>query len=144
MSFARANALLVASVVLLACGMTFVGMGWYGAAYTNIPSEQTPFLISGGLLGLGLIIVSGFLAVGARLERQHELLRKEIGRALSSRPFDAAADATPQGSNGTSYFVVDGGKSYHVPGCPILEGKQAVRIGAADKGGYASCKLCGD
>jgi hypothetical protein len=43
-------------------------------------------------------------------------------------------------------YVVPGGKSYHVPGCPILEGKEGVKElepAGAVRSGYVACKLCG-
>jgi uncharacterized membrane protein (DUF485 family) len=52
---------LTISVLMFAFGIAFILLGWYGAAYTNIVSEQIPYVISGGLLGLGLIITSAIM-----------------------------------------------------------------------------------
>lgn len=130
----------------LALGITIVLLGWYGAAHTNIVSEQIPYLISGGLLGLGLIIVAGFMAYSIMNVQQNEEFRRQITDALGGRASfsGTSASAGAQPSGGT-VFVVPGGKGYHLAGCPIVEGKQGIRelrlIQAID-GGYASCKLC--
>jgi len=138
-TFLRERSRAVVVVGLLILGFVLVLLGWYGASHTNIVSEQIPYLISGGLLGLGLIIVSGFMA-SSLMNAPHQDLRRDdsVGRAPSS----AAAAAPPAGG---TVHVVPGGKGYHLAGCPIIEAKQGVRemrlIQAVD-GGYVSCKLC--
>ncbi|MCA1833414.1 MAG: hypothetical protein ABR548_10970 [Actinomycetota bacterium] len=133
---------LVSAIILLAAGIAFILLGWYGAANTNILTEQIPYLISGGLLGLGLIIVSGIMASSAGLERDNRALRDEIVRALAATGRTVTAGNTT--STGSEVFSVPGGHSYHVAGCPILEGKEGVQpVTRADASGLAACKLCG-
>jgi len=138
-------------VVLLIMGIVFVTLGWYGAAYTNIITEQVPYLISGGLLGLGLIIVAGFMASSAMLERRSEELRRDLLSALAegihvngSAPSAGSKETTAAAA--TKVFVLEGGHSYHLAGCPILEGKDGIserEPRAAARAGFAMCKLCG-
>ena len=148
-AFVRDNARMLITIALLGAGIVFVILGWYGAAHTNILTEQIPYLISGGLLGMGLIIVAGVMAAGASQERSNDELRREIARslaAMSSGAPDRGVRADAFSSNGRHVFVVPGGKSYHVAGCPILEGKEGVKEllpAQAAESGYAACKLCG-
>lgn len=147
--FVRENARALAAVALLGAGIVFVLLGWYGAANTNILTEQIPYLISGGLLGVALIIVAGFFASSAALERQNRELREDLRRAIGSmgsgRPQFGAVGGTGAPSADGNVFVVNGGRSYHFAGCPIIEGKDstAIAFGSAQKDGYAACKLCG-
>src|SRR5437899_12666912 len=147
--FVRENARLLITFALLAAGVVFVILGWYGAAHTNILTEQIPYLISGGLLGMGLIIVAGVMAAGASQDRSTDDLRREIAQALASMSSgapDRGVRADAFSSNGHHVFVVPGGRSYHVAGCPILEGKEGVKElvpAQAAESGYAACKLCG-
>ena len=141
---------LVAAGLMLAIGIVLTVLGWYGAAYTNIITEQIPYLISGGLLGLGFIIVAGTLASSAMQQRDNDELRKDLTRAI--RALQAAGGAGRNGttaapsSNGHHVFVLPGGRSFHEAGCPIIEGKaeveELVGVGAAVSAGYAPCKLC--
>ena len=148
-AIARDNARLLIAVALLGAGIVFVILGWYGAAHTNILTEQIPYLISGGLLGMGLIIVAGVMASGASQERSNDDLRRDIAQALaamSSRAPDPGVRADAFSQNGRHVFVIPGGRSYHVAGCPILEGKEGVKElqpAEASSSGYAACKLCG-
>jgi hypothetical protein len=54
----------------LPAGIIAIIVGWYGAAHTPRLYEQNDYLISGGLLGLGLVFVGGFLYFGYWMTRQ--------------------------------------------------------------------------
>ena len=38
-------------------GLILIGVAWYGASGTGYVSKQIPYLISGGLVGLGVLMV---------------------------------------------------------------------------------------
>jgi MFS family permease len=75
--FARSIAFAIA---LILGGFVAIGLGWRGAARSLIVAEQLPFLISGGLGGLALIVAgAGTLAVQAsRYWNARELQRLEL------------------------------------------------------------------
>lgn len=52
--------LLVLGGIIAPLGLLVVLYGWWGASHTSYPFEQTPYLISGGLLGLGLVFLGSF------------------------------------------------------------------------------------
>ena len=141
------NPRIVAAIALLACGIVFVMLGWYGAANTNIITEQIPYLISGGLLGLGLIIVSGILAANAMSEHKTDELRRDLLRTIGALPVgDVGARNGAGPSESARVLVLPDGHSFHLPGCPIIEGKDGIREMAprqAMSTGLAACKLCG-
>src|SRR5205823_14925534 len=56
--------MLVVGGVLMPLGALLIVLGWVGASRTPLPFEQNDYLISGGLLGLGLLIVGGFVYFG--------------------------------------------------------------------------------
>jgi len=147
--FIVTNARMLAAVILLVLGIVLVILGWYGTAYTNVFTEQIPYLISGGLLGAALIIVAGFLASSASLERENRELRRDLVRAIAAignaRPSMAQAFDYESPSDDGNVYAVSGGHSFHTAGCPIVEGKQArsMTVGEAAKAGLVPCKLCG-
>ncbi|MCA1830993.1 MAG: hypothetical protein LC663_05730 [Actinobacteria bacterium] len=144
--FLKRNLRLLVVVGILVCGIVFVMLGWYGTAHTNIITEQIPYLISGGLLGLGLIILAGILATSWMQQRATDDLRVELARALAnSRPMSSADIGPVPSSNGHSVYSLAGGKSFHAAGCPLLEGKENVKQlqpAQASAAGLAPCKLC--
>src|SRR5689334_23490982 len=61
--------LFVGGAVMLPLGLVVIVLGWYGAANTPYQYDQLSYLVSGGLLGLGLTFTGGFLYFGAWLAR---------------------------------------------------------------------------
>jgi hypothetical protein len=56
--------LLALGAVLQPLGGALILLGWAGAANSTDVWEQVPYLISGGLLGLGMIVAGGFCYFG--------------------------------------------------------------------------------
>lgn len=96
-----------AGSILMPLGLAVIGLGWYGAAHTGYLFEQLPYLISGGLLGLGLLMVGGFLFFGSWLARvahqqrqQSELLAATLAQltaALAARDAEGTRPADRAG-----------------------------------------------
>jgi hypothetical protein len=63
---------------MLAIGVGFacILMGWYGASHSPFLYQEIPYLISGGLLGLALVIGGGVLVRCAWSLRQVEEARR--------------------------------------------------------------------
>lgn len=59
----------IAGAVLLPAGLIVIGLGWYGVAHTPYVYNQNAYIVSGGLLGLGITFVGGFLYFGSWLAR---------------------------------------------------------------------------
>lgn len=163
--------------VLTAIGALALLVGYLGVSREAIVAKQIPFLISGGLGGLALLII-GAVYLGtedvrrdaARLERleglveelHQALLVREGGPTPSElasvsdsdlyRAFDmdqSTMATTGNGANATSVgggvVVLPQGKSYHRPGCPMVEGKpqaEVVPARSATSKGLEPCRLC--
>jgi len=61
--------LLVAGLAMMPIGLVLILIGYIGASGTTEFSDQIPYLISGGLLGLGLIVVGAVLFLRYSLAR---------------------------------------------------------------------------
>ena len=59
----------VVGSLLIPLGVVFILLAWYGAAHAKVDQGQIPYLISGGLIGLGCMTVGGFLFWGHWLYR---------------------------------------------------------------------------
>jgi hypothetical protein len=53
--------MLLPAGILVLLGFALMVFGWYGASHTAREIEQIPYLISGGLIGLGLVVIGGLL-----------------------------------------------------------------------------------
>ncbi len=76
--------LLAAAVILFPLGLVFILLGWYGAAHTGRLYAQIDYLISGGLLGVGISVAGGFMYFGYWLSRQLSESRRQNGLTLQS------------------------------------------------------------
>ena len=79
--------LLVVGAVLVPLGIALVLLGWQGASNTPLVFEQIPYLISGGLLGLGLMVLGGLVYFGywlSLLVKESRLERREMIGLLSA------------------------------------------------------------
>jgi hypothetical protein len=60
---------LIAGLVLPLLGILAIFLGWWGASGSAYPAEQLPYVISGGLLGIGLIVAGAALFVRYSMTR---------------------------------------------------------------------------
>ena len=65
----RERMMLIAGGVLVAVGIIAVLIGYWGASGTSSPAEQIPYALSGGALGLGLIVLGCALITRFSLAR---------------------------------------------------------------------------
>ena len=57
-------------MVAIGCGIAAVILGWYGASHSPYLYQEVPYLISGGLLGLGLVFAGSAVYLGSWALRQ--------------------------------------------------------------------------
>jgi hypothetical protein len=141
--------LLIAGGILMPLGVVLILLGWYGAAQTALPFEQTPYVLSGGVLGLALVVGGGFLYFAywltlfvresrserestlehqARLERLLVELAGRVGQA-SSTPARERVVTTPSGT------------LLHRPECVATMGLDVVEVPFLQPG-FSLCGLC--
>lgn len=133
--------LTIAGAVLLPLGIAVIVLGWYGAAHTPYTFEQNSYLISGGLLGLGLVLVGGFLYFGAWIARLAENQRshnEQLLAAIQQLPVQAAQEVTTVAS---AFVATPTGTMLHRPDCAIVVGRDDLRQVPDDRR-FKSCRLC--
>ena len=131
-------------VLLCLAGFLVMFFGWNGAASSNFVPAQFPFLISGGLVGLGVVVLGSALilvqnqrADMARLEAAVERVALAVERQSSGSVNNPAAAL--QG------YVVAGGSSYHLPDCTLPEARtEAHMVPLTDVQGSSleACRVC--
>jgi hypothetical protein len=136
----------ILGLAFIAGGFIVIGKAWDGAASINFVQGQVPYLLSGGFLGLGMIVVGSVLLVlsSVRDERkamseQYEHMATLLGRNLSRLQISS------NGSGTSKEQVVAGESIYHRPGCKVLEGKSdamTVSLEQAVAEGLEACRVC--
>jgi hypothetical protein len=147
-TIARVMALL--ATVMLPGGIVAILLGWYGAAHTPFVFEQMPYLISGGLLGVGLLTAGGLLYIGSWMARLAEVQREEsekvremlrgIRQELEYLPGLLGDGAAPAAHR--TFVATPTGTMFHVPDCSVVAGRDELRQVRGDEPGLTPCKLC--
>jgi len=146
--------LMVLGGVIAPLGLVVVLLGWWGAAHSPYVFEQLPYLISGGLLGVGMIFLGAFLYFThwlTQLVKEHRTQSVAVLDALQRLQDQLAQQAAvaPAAANGTHGLMTgevlvatERGSMAHRPDCVVVAGKTGLRqVTAAD--GLTACKLCG-
>lgn len=133
--------------VLTVSGAVALFLAWYGVSGTPVPAKQLPYLVSGGLTGVGLIVLAAAAFatddVRRRLAEMQQTARKvDALYALLTEELSTASapSVVPAG-----LVALERGASYHLPGCRLVAGKPAARPVPPDEvrsRGLTPCRLC--
>jgi hypothetical protein len=144
--------LFAAGAVLMPLGLIAIGLGWYGAAHAKYAYDQFPYLLSGGLLGLGLAFIGGFLYFGAWLAKVAND-QKEAARQVADTILVLADLVSRQsaGASGPDYSadagavpVVAGisGSMIHRRDCALIAHRDDLRVLSPADVDLGTCRVC--
>lgn len=133
-------------LLFVTAGFVVIGKAWDGAASINFTTGQFPYLLSGGFMGLGLIVTGCTLLLLATVRGEREVMSQKFDEVtkLLSRSLTRMS-ASSNGVAGSGEQVVAGETTYHRPGCKVLQGKQGlvtVTLEQAAAEGLAPCRVC--
>ena len=138
--------------VLAALGALALFLGWYGVSGQSLTAKQLPYLVSGGLTGIALVVVaSAFLATEdvRRQLSQVDDLRQKVDDLYALFVEDLAVPAapadvgTPPAADGV--VALPAGTSYHRIDCNLVTGKAeaaAVDAKAVRARKLRPCRIC--
>jgi hypothetical protein len=140
--------LLVAGGILVPLGIFLVLLGWSGAAATPLVFEQIPYLISGGLLGVGLMVLGGLLyfsywmtiLVRETRHERRELL--EILAALRAGTLPTGTLPTGEPRAAGQLVATARGSTLHRPECPVVAGREGLREVTTWTERFSPCGTC--
>jgi hypothetical protein len=146
--------LMVLGGIIAPLGLIVVLLGWWGASHTPYVFEQLPYLISGGLLGIGLVFLGAFFYFThwiTQLVKEHRVQSVAIIEALQRLQDEVSRQGANQvvasaGRNGVhpdadALVATAQGTMAHRPGCAVVAGKASLRT-VTEADGLAPCKLC--
>jgi len=76
----------IAAWVLVGIGALALLIGWIGVSGTGLPSEQLPYVVSGGVGGIALIGIGATVWISADLRDEWRQLRAVEDAIRESRP----------------------------------------------------------
>lgn len=132
--------------LFMTLGVVMIGLGWNGAANRNFSEGQFPYLLSGGVMGLALVIIGATLVFLATIRAERELMTDRfdemirlLGRNLNRLSISSNGAPSVNGQ------VVAGDTAYHRAECKVLQGKDGlatVTVEQAEAEGLAPCRVC--
>jgi hypothetical protein len=132
---------------LLPLGLLAIVLGWYGTANTPYQYDQISYVVSGGLLGLGLTLVGGFLLFGAWLAQIAQQGRESSERIAEALLTLAAAQSRASDAGelaGSEAVLVTAGKgsTLHRRECGLVSQRSDLVFAPKDLSGLSACRVC--
>ena len=126
------------SLGFIALGLLAILLGYNGAAGNLVLAAQLPYIVSGGFVGVSLVIVGAALMItqGAREDRQ----RLE-GLLIQLLDAQQAGVSTAVPSDVDGLFAA-GTASYHRPQCRLIDGREEVTYVTAAEAAARDLKPC--
>ena len=157
--------LVVAGGIMMPLGAILVLLGWYGAAHTSRLFEQVPYLISGGVLGLALVVLGAACYFGYWLARLVATQRETLGAmlrmeellsagggavavaatgALPVAPVPVADVPTSVAAAVETFVATRTGSMYHRTDCPVVANRPSASLRVVSPGetGLTPCGIC--
>ena len=144
--------LFAAGAILMPLGVIAIMLGWYGVAHTKYQYNQLPYVVSGGLLGVGLIMLGGFLYFGAWLAKvandQRESSRQLADTMLVladlvSRQTGAPASVMDTVADPGAVPVLAGaGSTVHRRDCALIAHRDDLHVLTGHESGLGTCRVC--
>jgi hypothetical protein len=143
---------IMAGALLLPLGLAFILLAWSGAAHGRVDQQQIPYLVSGGLGGLAVVMIGCFfywahwlyriydqadLHHQEALREQREMIqvlvdalaagggRSVLARAEHGRGGESTGMAPNGDSSGRVFVATNSGTNFHTSGCPMVANRSA-------------------
>ena len=143
--------LVIAGGIMMPLGAVLVLLAWYGAAHTSRLFEQIPYLISGGVFGLALVVLGAACYFGYWLARLVAAQRDTLGAMLRVEELLSLGGAAIGSVNGfapaapaETFVATKTGSMYHRAECPVVVNRNAddLRVVGPSEDGLTPCGIC--
>jgi hypothetical protein len=135
--------------VLMPFGILAIALGWYGTAHAHYDYDQRTYLISGGIMGLGLVFLGGFLYFGAWLAKVSADQRDSARQLSEAITILAGAMSRMAGDDGTATAVhgdelvfAGDGTTVHRRDCPLIAHRHDLHPISGNEVDPTLCRVC--
>jgi uncharacterized membrane protein len=146
-------ALFVAGAVLMPLGIVAIFVAWYGVAHSHYEYDQLTYIVSGGVLGVALVLLGGFLYFGAWLAKmandQKESTRQLADSLLVLADAVGRGPAQPTGAGaavaadaGAVPVLAGGGSTVHRRDCALIAHRDDLRPLTGAETDLGTCRVC--
>ena len=142
----------IVGIALLPVGLTALLVGWIGVASNGLVFLQLPYVVSGGMLGIGLLFASGTIYLASWVSRTSAVQRRQneelltavrqLQQTMTVLPLAGAGSGNGNGAPGQHFLATPSGTMYHRPECAIVTGREDLREVEPDVTGMKPCGMC--
>jgi hypothetical protein len=143
-------------LAVIAIGLLVIGLGWNGMAggggeVNGVPNlnAQLPWLLSGGILGLALVVFGASMIVVHNARNDRARIEAKLDEVVQAMSRGAVATATretypfePASTTKAARVFVAGASAYHDPSCRLVQGRDDVTYVSATEAADQSLKPC--
>lgn len=132
----------IVGAMLVAGGLAAIVIGYFGVSGTIHVGLQIPYVVSGGLLGLALVVAGSALLVLHWQGRQTRLLLRLL-EEVNTVPRPEPVESDGPSANGM-VLVAKGARTFHEADCLLVKDKQTSRMRprTAVSRGLTPCRVC--
>lgn len=143
-NFARLGGQL--GVLMCLLGFVAIFFGWNGAAGKNVSMAQFPFLISGGVTGIAIVVIGAAMLIIQNAREDRARLEAVLERIATAMEATAAVPghggSTPANAGA---MVLAGTTSYHRLDCSLAEARDEAHVVGLEEAfsrGIDPCRVC--
>jgi hypothetical protein len=133
-----------AGLALIAIGLVVIGVAYNAVASQTALLAQVPYIVSGGLTGLALVVVGAAVLVVHSARQDRALLETKLDQ-LTDAILSATGGTRTALPSDASGLVVAGSASYHSPDCRLVDGREETHLltpAEAESQGLKACRVC--
>jgi hypothetical protein len=130
-------------VLLCLLGLLVIFFGWNGAASSNFVPAQFPYLLSGGIAGLAIVVVGAAMLIVQNQRADRVRLEAALERLVAATERQAAGSSV--NGSGLQGYVVAGDSSYHRIDCQLPEARTEAHLVPLEEipsSGLVPCRIC--
>jgi hypothetical protein len=130
----------VVAFVTIGVGLLIIGLGYNGIAGQSLDARaQLPYLLSGGFLGLAVVVFGTGLLINHSAREDRSRMESVLEQLLELQATAATATTVPVDANG---LFAAGTASYHQPSCRLVDGREEVTYVTAAEAASRALKPC--
>jgi hypothetical protein len=137
--------LLIAGAILGPLGLVVIFLGYTGASHTPFVFEQIPYVISGGLLGVALVFLGGFIYFTywqTRTVREARDHQREVLDKLEHIAVLLAGDVPAAAAGSGRLVATAAGAMFHREDCPVAQRAEKLKTVRGTERGLRPCGIC--
>ena len=129
------------SLVFVGGGLLVIALGYNGAAGNVNGAAQFPYLLSGGFLGLAVVVFGTGLMINHSAREDRQRMEGVLLQILDAQQGGAGAVGTRVPSDADGLFAA-GAASFHRSGCRLVDGREEVTYVTAAEAATKDLKPC--